>query len=60
MSKLIIYFIAIQLVVMTSFDFSDMFKCLNLLAIVILCSAFFSTKRGKNILKRLVSDFEKA
>lgn len=60
MSKLIIYLIAIQLIVMTSFDFSDILKCVNILVIVILCSVLFSTKRGKRILNKFVSDFEKA
>lgn len=59
MSKLIIYLIAIQLIVMTIFDFSDILKCVNLLVIVILSIVFFSTKRGKNILRKFVSDFEK-
>ena len=60
MTKLIIYLITIQLIVMTSFDFSDILKCVNLLVIVILSIAFFSTKRGKHILNKFVSDFEKA
>ena len=60
MSKIIIYLIAIQLIVMTSCDFSDILKCVNLLVIVILSIAFFSTKRGKRILNKFVSDFEKA
>ena len=70
MSKLIIYLIAIQLVVMNRFDFSDMFKCLNLLLIVtdcndiircvnlitliVLFALYFTSNKGRILLSRFI------
>ena len=43
---------------MTSFDFSDLLKCVNLLLIIAISFLYFRTKVGKNLLHKFVKEFE--